>query len=92
MFEWDPKKEAINLAKHQVSFDEASTVFEDALAVCFADPEHSEHEDRLILVGYSSAERLLFVSHQELSQNIRIIGARPATPIERKRHEQHAKL
>jgi uncharacterized protein len=91
MFEWDAAKAESNLLKHGVSFEEAATVFEDALAVCFPDPEHSERENRLILVGYSAVERLLFVSHQELSQNIRIIGARPATPFERKRHEQHAK-
>jgi uncharacterized protein len=92
MFEWDPVKAAVNLEKHGVSFDEAATVFEDALAVCFADPEHSEAEERLILVGFFNAERLLFVSHRELRENIRIISARLATPFERKRHEQHTRF
>ena len=88
MFEWSPGKKAVNRAKRGVGFDEASTVFMDASAVCFSDPEHSANEERLILVGYSSANRLLFVSHQDLGENIRIISARPATTLERKRHEQ----
>ncbi|NJS36148.1 MAG: BrnT family toxin [Brachymonas sp.] len=92
MFEWDEAKAASNLQKHAVSFEEAATVFEDALSVCFPDPEHSDAEDRLILVGYSVQERLLFVSHRELSQNIRIISARLATPFERKRHEEHIRF
>lgn len=92
MFEWDSAKAAGNFGKHVVSFEEAATVFEDSLAVCFADSEHSDAEDRFILVGYSAAERLLFVSHREMGQNIRIISARPATPFERKRHEQHIRF
>ena len=89
MFEWDAAKAVKNLQKHSVSFEEATTVFEDALSVCFADPDHSETQDRLILVGYSAQERLLFVSHTEINQNIRIISARLASPPERKRHEQY---
>ena len=89
MFEWDSDKAASTLLKHGVSFEEAATVFEDALAVCFPDPVHSDAEERLILIGYSVAERLLFVSYREMGQNIRIISARLATPSERKRHEQH---
>jgi uncharacterized protein len=92
MFEWDAAKAAGNQQKHGVSFAEAVTVFEDALSVCFPDPEHSDAEDRLILVGYSAQERLLFVSHKELSQNIRIISARLATPSEKKRHEEHIRF
>ena len=89
MFEWEPEKAARNFDKHGVSFEEAATVFEDALAVCFPDPAHSGAEARLILVGYSTTERLLFLSHREMGQNIRIISARLATPSERKRHEQY---
>jgi uncharacterized DUF497 family protein len=89
MFDWDATKAARNKIKHGVSFEEASTVFEDPLAFCFPDPEHSQAEDRLILVGHSNAERLLFVSHREAGQSIRIISARLATPSERKRHEQY---
>jgi uncharacterized protein len=92
MFEWDAAKAAGNQQKHGVSFEEAVTVFEDALSVCFPDSEHSDAQDRLILVGYSAQERLLFVSHRELSQNIRIISARLATPSERKRHEEHIRF
>jgi uncharacterized protein len=89
MYQWDADKAVRNRAKHGVSFEEAATVFEDPLAVCFADPEHSAQEERLILVGYSSQSRLLFVSHSEVGQNIRIISARPATALERKCHEQY---
>ena len=92
MFEWDAAKAASNQQKHNVSFEEAATVFEDALAVCFPDPEHSDAEERFILVGYSTQERLLFVSHRELSQNIRIISARLASASERKRHEEHIRF
>ena len=92
MFEWDAAKAASNQQKHNVSFEEAATVFEDAFAVCFPDPEHSDAEERLILVGYSAQERLLFVSHREMSQNIRIISARLATPNERKRHEEYIRF
>jgi uncharacterized protein len=88
-YHWTDWKAGINLKAHGVSFDEASTVFEDPLAICFPDPKHSESEDRLILVGYSAQERLLFVSHQELDDHIRIISARFATPPEKKRHEQY---
>ena len=89
MFDWDEAKAVKNLQKHGVRFEEAATVFEDALSVCFADPDHSYAQDRLILVGYSAQERLLFVSPTQLAQNIRIISVRLATPPERKRHEQH---
>lgn len=88
-FEWDEGKAALNLAKHGVSFDEASTVFADPLAVCFPDPDHSVGESRFVLVGYASSGRLLFVAHKELKEGIRIISARQATAFERKRHEQH---
>lgn len=89
MFEWDARKAASNLIKHVVSFEEAVTVFEDPLAVCFADPAHSSAQERLILVGYSSQSRLLFVSHAEVGENVRIISARLATAFERKHHEQN---
>jgi uncharacterized protein len=88
-YRWTTWKAGINLKAHEVSFEEASTVFEDPLSTCFPDPEHSEAEDRFILVGYSVRQRLLFVSHQEMHDHVRIISARPATPPERKRHEQY---
>jgi uncharacterized protein len=86
-FEWDREKARINLTKHKVSFDEAVTVFYDPLSATFADPDHSDNEQRLITIGYSSHRRLLVVSYVERGKTIRIISARPATAHERKRHE-----
>jgi len=88
LFEWDPKKAKANLARHGVSFDEASTAFEDALSLTILDPLHSETEQRFILVGCSRKERLLVVVHTEREDRIRIISARPATKKERACHEE----
>lgn len=86
-FEWDGSKAASNLKKHRVSFDEAVTVFYDPLAATFDDTDHSQHENRLITVGYSAQGRLLVVSHVERGEAVRLISARRATSHERKRHE-----
>ena len=86
-FEWDSRKASANLRKHGVSFDEAETTFHDPLAATFSDPDHSIAEHRFLAVGYSSAGRLLIVSHTEINDIIRIIHARVATAHERKRHE-----
>jgi hypothetical protein len=86
-FEWDPGKAEENFRKHGVSFNEAKTAFPDSLAATFDDPDHSIAERRLLTVGYSSAGRLLVVSHTEFGAIIRIINARLATARERKRHE-----
>jgi uncharacterized DUF497 family protein len=86
-FEWDKKKAKRNLKKHRVSFEEAMTVFYDPLSATFEDPDHSEEEERLITIGYSSRSRLLVVSHAERRKTIRIISARTATAHERKKHE-----
>ena len=86
-FEWDEVKAKRNHRKHKVSFDEAVTVFHDALSATFNDPDHSAGERRLITVGYSSRGRLLVVSHSERGETIRIISARLATAHERQRHE-----
>ena len=86
-FEWDPRKASANLRKHGVSFDEAETALRDPLAATFSDPDHSIAEHRFLTVGYSSAGRLLIVSHTEINDIIRIIQARVATAHERKRHE-----
>ena len=90
-FEWDFKKAKSNYAKHGVAFEEAVTVFLDSLAATFDDTEHSYEEQRFITVGYTSNRRLLFVSHSERGDAIRIISARESTPRERKRHESHPK-
>ncbi|MBM2837503.1 MAG: BrnT family toxin [Deltaproteobacteria bacterium] len=86
-FEWDPEKAKRNLKKHGVHFEEASTVFNDALSATFDDHDHSIGEHRLITVGFSSLGRLLVVSHTDRGKTIRIISARPATARERTRHE-----
>lgn len=86
-FEWDREKARRNLKKHKVSFDEAVTVFYDPLSATFPDPDHSDKEQLLITIGYSSQSRLLVVSHAERGRTIRIISARRATAHERKRHE-----
>lgn len=87
-FEWDPSKNKNNLHKHGVSFQEASSVFYDSLAVTGADPDHSEGEERLITFGMSSSGRLLVVAHTERGGAIRIISARVATQHERYIYEE----
>jgi uncharacterized DUF497 family protein len=83
-FEWDPTKAASNLKKHQVSFDEAKSVFYDDFAVQFFDEEHSPNEERFLMLGLSAGSKLLIVCHCERQdgQVIRIISARKATKRE----------
>jgi len=88
VFEWDTKKARSNLAKHGISFDEASTAFGDPLSIAIGDPLHSEREDRYVLIGCSFANTLLVVVHTERGGRIRIISARPATRRERLRYEE----
>jgi hypothetical protein len=85
-FEWDERKAAANLKKHGVSFEEAKSVFHDELARLIDDPDHSEVEDRFVLLGLSSALKLLVVCHCYRSDRgvIRIISARKATTGESK--------
>jgi uncharacterized DUF497 family protein len=71
-----------------VSFHEAATVFGDALALTYQDPDHSEQEQRFITVGMSNARRLLIVAHAERGDRIRIINAHRTSPAERKQYEQ----
>ncbi len=79
-FEWDNRKAATNLKKHGVSFEEAKTVFFDERAKLIDDPDHSEDEERFVLLGMSSALRFLLVCHCYRSKGnvIRIISARKA--------------
>ena len=86
-FEWDPNKATDNLAKHSVSFDEASSVFGDPLALTIYDPDHSIAESRFITTGLSKQQRLLVVSHTEREGKIRIISAREPTRQERNQYE-----
>jgi hypothetical protein len=83
-FEWDSAKAAANARKHKVSFEVAKTVFYDDFAVQFFDEEHSSNEDRFLLLGMSSDNRLLLVCHceREGGDVIRIISARKATESE----------
>jgi uncharacterized protein len=87
-FSWDPAKAASNLRKHDVSFRDAMTAFDDPLSLTIADPDHSMDEARFILVGMSIWQRLLVVSHTEHGEDIRIIGARLATRHERSSYEE----
>ena len=87
IFEWDPKKAKINREKHDVSFEEASTVFKDPLSLTIDDPLHSSYEERLILIGMSYNNRMLVIVHRESGDNIRIISARKATKKERNYYE-----
>ena len=84
-FEWDPKKAASNLRKHKVSFEDAQTVFSDERALLINDPDHSEEEDRFVLLGLSSTMRLLVVVHcyRAADNVIRLISARKADAEER---------
>ena len=79
--EWNKAKAASNLRKHGISFEEAQTVFLDEFAVQFFDTEHSEAEERFLLLGMSSGTNLLMVCHCERAggETIRIISARKAT-------------
>jgi uncharacterized DUF497 family protein len=89
-FEWDDAKAKQNLKKHRVSFDEASTVFGDPLALTIPDPLHSEEEDQFITLGESHRRRLLVVVFTERGDKIRLISARVATRRERKDYEEGA--
>jgi uncharacterized DUF497 family protein len=87
-FEWDAKKAQSNVTKHHVTFEEATTVFADALSKTIDDPDHSQTENRYIIVGQSHRERLLVVVHTERGDNIRIISARLASRRERRDYEE----
>ena len=89
-FEWDENKNAINKVKHRVSFEEAETVFYDENAVMIPDPEHSEYEERFILLGFSAMARLLLVCHCYRSRDnvIRFISARKANAREARQYDE----
>ena len=85
-FEWDDEKATANVKKHGISFEEAKSVFRDERAKLINDPDHSEDEDRFVLLGLSGTLRLLVVCHCYRGENhvIRIISARKATTKESK--------
>jgi uncharacterized protein len=87
-FEWDARKAALNLRKHGVSFEDAETVFADDLAKLIDDPDHSDEEDRFVLLGLSSSLRMLVVVHCYRADGgvVRIISARNANRYEQKQY------
>ena len=89
-FEWDPQKDLTNQKKHGVSFAEASTVFEDVNALVISDPEHSEDEERFIILGFSLQANLLVVCHcyRASESVIHIISARKATKNETRQYHE----
>lgn len=87
-FEWDPGKARRNLRKHGIDFNEASTVFADTLSITIPDPDHSEDEERWVTMGPSNRQRLLVVVHTEEEEMIRLISARTADRLERRKYEE----
>lgn len=87
-FEWDEEKARLNRNKHQVSFDEATTVFADQSSTTIADPDHSKTEQRYIIIGISNRGRMLVIVYTERRGKIRIISCRKATATERRQYEE----
>ena len=85
-FEWDENKNRTNQQKHGISFDEAKTVFYDENAILFDDPEHSREEERFLIIGVTTNEKICIASHcyKDNDKKIRLISARKATKSERK--------
>ena len=92
-FVWDPRKARENARKHGVSFDEAQTVFLDDNALLLGDPDHSEDEDRFVLLGLSARLRILVVCHcyRESDSEIRLINARKADRDERREYDKRSR-
>ena len=88
LFDWDKNKAVTNLTKHKVSFEEAATVFGDPLSDTYDDPDNSLEEVRFLIIGHSEKGRLLFVSHTDDGETIRIISAREPTRGEREAYEK----
>ncbi len=88
LFDWDDTKNKKNITKHGISFEEASTVFLDERALMFDDPEHSEEEERFLLLGMSEDANLCIVCHcyRKSDTVIRLISARKATKKEKERY------
>lgn len=90
-FSWDQKKNLANRIKHNVSFEEAETVFYDANALLIEDPEHSTNEDRFVILGMSAKLRMLVVCHcyRENDNIIRIISARKTNKNENNQYKEN---
>lgn len=89
-FIWDNNKNKVNIQKHKVTFEEAQTTFYDDDAVLFDDPDHSEGEERFLIIGFTVKSRLCIVSHcyRESDSIIRIISARKATKNEERQYNE----
>lgn len=92
-FVWDSRKAKSNAKKHGVTFEEAETVFFDESALFLADPDHSEEDDRFILLGASARLRLLVVCHcyRESESTIRLYSARKADREERRQYKERCR-
>jgi uncharacterized protein len=89
-FEWDSRKANSNLTKHDVSFEEAATVFGDPFSLTISDRDHSDTEERFVLLERSYRTKLLVVVFTERGENTRVISARPASRRERKIYEENS--
>lgn len=87
-FDWDEEKAAANLKKHEISFEEAKTVFGDPFSVTIDDPAHSANEYRFVDIGTSARGMILAVAYAGRGQKIRLINCRKATKAERKIYEE----
>jgi len=89
-FSWDENKAQTNLVKHKISFNEAMTVFDDENARLILDPDHSQDEERFILLGFSCNSKILTVVHcyRDNEENIRIISARKSTKQEERQYKE----
>lgn len=87
-FEWDAEKARQNVDKHGISFEEAVTAFGDPLSVTISDPDHSDSEDRRLLMGMSRRSRLVVVAFAERGDRLRIITARLASRREKRKYEE----
>ena len=89
-FEWDNNKNQMNISKHKVSFEEAQTVFYDEHALLIEDPDHSNQEERFILLGFSASVRMLIVCHcyRHKDKVIRLISARKANKSEERQYQK----
>jgi hypothetical protein len=88
IFEWDEIKAKSNFKKHNVSFEEGKTIFNDPFLFTFPDDKHSEYEERFVNIGLSVQKRILILTHTERKGKIRIISCRKATSRERSFYEK----
>ncbi len=88
-FEWDERKNIVNIKKHDVAFEEAKTVFGDEFARISVDEKHSISERRFYIIGQSQEDRIILVCYTERESRIRIISSRRASKKERTKYEEY---